>query len=70
SLEQRFTEVEMPDPIRQTLLRYIGVRAAVLRPKSVESLINDLLPSPNTSPLTIPTSSACVNSTGAASRAT
>ncbi|ETZ40724.1 phage integrase family domain protein [Mycobacterium avium MAV_120809_2495] len=32
SLEQRFTEVEMPDPIRQTLLRYIGVRAAVLRP--------------------------------------
>ncbi|WP_254697377.1 tyrosine-type recombinase/integrase [Mycobacterium avium] len=44
SLEQRFTEVEMPDPIRQTLLRYIGVRAAVLRPKSVESLINDLLP--------------------------
>ena len=34
----------MPDPIRQTLLRYIHVRAAVLRPKSVESLINDLLP--------------------------
>ena len=44
SLEQRFTEVAMPDPIRQTLLRYIHVRAAVLRPKSVESLINDLLP--------------------------
>lgn len=44
SREQRFTEVAMPDPIRQTLLRYINVRAAVLRPKSVESLINDLLP--------------------------
>jgi hypothetical protein len=43
-LEQRFTEVAMPDLIRQTLLRYIHVRAAVLRPKSVESLINDLLP--------------------------
>ena len=44
SLEQRFTEVAMADPIRETLLRYIRVRAAVLRPKSVESLINDLLP--------------------------
>jgi site-specific recombinase XerD len=43
-LEQRFTEVAMADPIRETLLRYIGVRAAVLRPKSVESLVNDLLP--------------------------
>ncbi|ETZ59708.1 phage integrase family domain protein [Mycobacterium sp. MAC_080597_8934] len=32
SLEQRFTEVEMPDPIRQTLLRYIGVRAACCGP--------------------------------------
>jgi integrase len=44
SLEQRFTEVAMAEPIRDTLLRYIRVRAVVLRPKSVESLINDLLP--------------------------
>ena len=34
----------MAEPIRDTLLRYVRVRAAVLRPKSVESLINDLLP--------------------------
>ncbi|GAF46561.1 hypothetical protein RW1_031_01460 [Rhodococcus wratislaviensis NBRC 100605] len=34
----------MADAIRETLLRYVTVRAAVLRPKSVESLINDLLP--------------------------
>ena len=44
SLEQRFTDVAMAEPIRETLLRYIRVRAAVLRPKSVESLVNDLLP--------------------------
>lgn len=44
SLEQRFTDVAMAATIRDTLLRYIRVRAAVLRPKSVESLINDLLP--------------------------
>lgn len=44
SLEQRFTDVAMAEPIRETLLRYIRVRAAVLRPKSMESLINDLLP--------------------------
>jgi integrase len=44
SLEQRFADVAMTEPIRETLLRYIRVRAAVLRPKSVESLINDLLP--------------------------
>lgn len=44
SLEQRFTDVVMAEPIRETLSRYIQVRAAVLRPKSVESLINDLLP--------------------------
>ena len=43
-LEQRFTDVAMAEPIRETLLRYVRVRAAVLRPKSVESLINDLLP--------------------------
>jgi integrase len=34
----------MAEPIRETLMRYVGVCAAVLRPKSVESLINDLLP--------------------------
>ena len=44
NLEQRFTDVAMAEPIRQTLVRYVQVRAAVLRPKSVESLINDLLP--------------------------
>ncbi len=44
SLEQRFSDVAMAEPIRETLVRYIRVRAAVLRPKSVESLINDLLP--------------------------
>lgn len=44
SLEQRFNDVAMADQIRDTLLRYVRVRAAVLRPKSVESLINDLLP--------------------------
>lgn len=44
SLEQRFNDVAMGDQIRDTLLRYVRVRAAVLRPKSVDSLINDLLP--------------------------
>jgi len=44
SLEQRFTDVAMAEPIRETLVRYIQVRAAVLGPKSEESLINDLLP--------------------------
>jgi site-specific recombinase XerD len=44
SYAQRFADVAMTDPIRQTLLRYVTVRASVLRPKSVESLINDLLP--------------------------
>ncbi len=34
----------MAEPIRDAVTRYIRVRAAVLRPKSVESLINDLLP--------------------------
>ncbi|RYE40022.1 MAG: hypothetical protein EOP24_42390 [Hyphomicrobiales bacterium] len=34
----------MADAICETLLRYVTVRAAVLRPRSVESLINDLLP--------------------------
>jgi site-specific recombinase XerD len=44
SYAQRFAEVPMADAIRATLLRYVTVRASVLRPKSVESLINDLLP--------------------------
>ncbi|ELB92711.1 phage integrase family protein [Rhodococcus wratislaviensis IFP 2016] len=44
SYAQRFADVPMADAIRETLLRYVTVRAAVLRPKSVESLINDLLP--------------------------
>ena len=44
SLEQRFANVEMAGQIRQVLLRYVQTRAAVLRPKSVESLVNDLLP--------------------------
>jgi len=44
SLEQRFASVEMAGQIRQVLLRYVQTRAAVLRPKSVESLVNDLLP--------------------------
>jgi integrase len=44
SLEQRFTSVVMAPQIRRALLRYAQARSAVLRPKSVESLINDLLP--------------------------
>ena len=44
TLEQRFTEVVMAEPIRAVLLRYVHTRAAVLRPRSVESLVNDLLP--------------------------
>jgi integrase len=34
----------MAEPIRATLLRYVQTRATVLRPKTVESLLNDLLP--------------------------
>ncbi|NMM91428.1 hypothetical protein B2J88_45235 [Rhodococcus sp. SRB_17] len=34
----------MAEPVRQILLRYVNTRPAVLRPKSVESLVNDLLP--------------------------
>lgn len=44
TLEQRFEEVAMADPIRVVLLRYVQTRASVLRPRSVESLVNDLLP--------------------------
>ncbi len=44
TLEQRFAAVPMPAQIRATLLRYVTLRSAVLRPKSIESLINDLLP--------------------------
>jgi integrase len=44
TLEQRFGEVPMADQIRVVLLRYVQTRASVLRPKTVESLVNDLLP--------------------------
>ncbi len=44
TLEQRFAEVAMAEPIRTVLLRYVQTRASVLRPRSVESLVNDLLP--------------------------
>jgi integrase len=44
SLEQRLADVEMAPEIRRALLHYVRTRAAVLRPKTVESLLNDLLP--------------------------
>jgi hypothetical protein len=44
TLEQRFAEVAMAEPIREVMLRYVQTRASVLRPRSVESLVNDLLP--------------------------
>jgi integrase len=44
TLEQRFADVAMTPEIRRVLLRYVQTRAAVLRPKSVENLVNDLLP--------------------------
>ncbi len=44
SIEQRFDDVAMAGEIRAVLLRYVQTRATVLRPNSVESLINDLLP--------------------------
>jgi len=44
TLEQRFAEVAMADQVRIVLLRYVQTRASVLRPRSVESLVNDLLP--------------------------
>lgn len=44
SYEDRFAAVAMAEQIRASLLRYVTLRSAVLRPKSVESLINDLLP--------------------------
>ena len=44
TLEQRFADVPMADEIRAALLRYVHTRAAVLRPRSVESLVNNLLP--------------------------
>jgi site-specific recombinase XerD len=44
TLEQRFAEVAMPEPVRIVLLRYVQTRASVLRPRSIESLVNDLLP--------------------------
>jgi integrase len=44
TLEQRFAEVPMADAIRVVLLRYVQTRATVLRPRTVESLVNDPLP--------------------------
>ena len=44
TLEQRFADVAMAEAIRTVLLRYVQTRASVLRPRSVESLVNDLLP--------------------------
>ena len=44
TLEERFTAVAMAEPILAVLLRYVQTRASVLRPRSVESLVNDLLP--------------------------
>jgi site-specific recombinase XerD len=44
TIEQRFDDVAMPAEIRVVLLRYVQTRATVLRPNSVESLIDDLLP--------------------------
>ncbi|GAB3864153.1 hypothetical protein GCM10028801_32980 [Nocardioides maradonensis] len=44
TLEQRFDEVTMAEPIRVVLLRYVQTRASVLRPRSIESLVNYLLP--------------------------
>ena len=44
TLEQRFADVPMAEALRASLLRYVQVRSAVLRPKSIESLVNDLLP--------------------------
>ena len=44
TIEQRFDDVAMSTEIRVVLLRYVQTRATVLRPNSVEGLINDLLP--------------------------
>jgi hypothetical protein len=44
SLDQRFADVAMAPEIRRVLLRYVQARAAVLRPRSVDSVVNDLLP--------------------------
>ncbi len=44
TLEQRFADAPAAAAIGQVLLRYVQARSAVLRPKSVESLVNDLLP--------------------------
>ena len=44
TLEERFADVPVAPAISRVLLRYVQARSAVLRPKSVESLVNDLLP--------------------------
>ncbi len=44
TIEQRFDDAAVAKGIRDVLLRYVQTRAAVLRPRSVEGLIDDLLP--------------------------
>lgn len=44
TIDERLGAAEMAAPIRTVLACYIHTRATVLRPKSVESLVNDLLP--------------------------
>lgn len=70
SLEQRLADVEMAPEIRRALLRYVQVRAAVLRPKSVESLVNDLLPFAEYLAVCRPQVSTLASSSTATSRAT
>lgn len=43
TIDERLAAVGMADPIRTVLARYLHTRATVLRPKSIESLVNDLL---------------------------
>ena len=56
--------------IHGTLLRYVRVRAAVLRPRSVETLVNDLLPFGEYLSARHPQSCRCDNSGAPASRDT
>ncbi len=43
TVDQRLEAAPIAAPLRRVIARYIRARAAVLRPKSVESLLNDLL---------------------------
>jgi len=70
TLEQRLADVEMAPEIWQAVLRYIQTRAAVLRPKTVDSLVNDLLAFAEYLTARHPASPACGNSNAATSRAT